>query len=74
MGSRGEDFARQFTTGGIEMRRLLLVVLGLCLTTGYASAQTFASITGEVKDSSGGLVPNVTVTATNTGTNAQPSP
>jgi hypothetical protein len=53
------------------MRKLLFVfVLGLCLPAGYASAQTFASLTGEVRDSSGAVVPNVAVTATNTGTNA----
>ncbi len=52
------------------MRRFVLVVLGVCLTMGYASAQTFASLTGEVRDPSGAVVPNVSVTATNAGTNA----
>ena len=34
------------------------------------SAQTLGTITGEVRDSSGGLIPGATVTVTNTGTNA----
>ena len=34
------------------------------------SAQTLGTITGEVKDSSGAIIPGVTVTATNTATNA----
>jgi hypothetical protein len=33
-------------------------------------AQTLGTITGEVKDSSGAVIPGATVTATNTGTNA----
>jgi hypothetical protein len=36
---------------------------------GIASAQTFGSIGGEVRDPSGALVPNATVTVTNTATN-----
>src|SRR5712691_5924087 len=50
--------------------RQLLLVLGLCLTIGVASAQTFGEITGEVKDQSGAVAPNASVTATNTATNA----
>ena len=33
-------------------------------------AQTLGTITGEVKDASGAVIPGATVTATNTGTNA----
>ncbi len=52
------------------MRKLFFVV-GLCLASGLAvHAQTAAQITGEVRDSSGGVVPNVAITATNIGTNA----
>jgi hypothetical protein len=53
------------------MRRLLFV-LGLCLASGLAvHAQTAGQITGEVRDASGAVVPNVTITATNTGTSAE---
>jgi len=48
----------------------LFVLLGLCLPIGVASAQTFGEITGEVKDQSGAIAPNVPVTAANTATNA----
>src|SRR5260370_38272683 len=50
--------------------RQLWIVLGLCLTMGAASAQTFGEITGEVKDQSGAVAPNAPITATNTATNA----
>src|SRR5713101_8036296 len=50
--------------------RQLFVFLGLCLSIGVASAQTFGEITGEVKDQSGAVAPNAAVTATNTDTNA----
>ena len=49
--------------------RQLFVLLGLVLTIGVASAQTFGEITGEVTDQSGAIAPNASVTATNTGTN-----
>src|SRR5579863_3394342 len=49
--------------------RQLLLVLGLCLPIGIASAQTFGDITGEVKNQSGAVVPGVPVTVTNSGTN-----
>ncbi len=39
----------------------------LCCTSAFA--QTFGEITGEVKDPSGAIAQNATVTATNTGTN-----
>src|SRR5260370_38409755 len=50
--------------------RQLLILLGLTLTIGTASAQTFGEITGEVKDQSGAVVPGVPVLVTNTDTNA----
>src|SRR3974390_3593172 len=50
------------------MRRLL--VAGMFLAMGVASGQTLGEITGEVKDQSGAVAPNATVTVTNTGTNA----
>src|SRR5712691_93540 len=50
--------------------RQLFVFLGLFLSIGVVSAQTFGEITGEVKDQSGAVAPNASVTATNTATNA----
>jgi hypothetical protein len=53
------------------MRRifpLLFVVLSLVAVP--VSAQTLGTITGEVKDASGAVIPGAIVTATNTGTNA----
>jgi hypothetical protein len=44
-------------------------VLGLLAFSGLAFSQTFAAVTGEVTDTTGAVMPNVTVTATNTGTN-----
>src|SRR6266853_786014 len=51
------------------MRKLILC-LGLCLSIGIWSAQTFGEITGEVRDASGAVVPRAAVAATNTATNA----
>jgi hypothetical protein len=45
----------------------VLVWLFLCVP---CSAQTLGTITGEVKDSSGAIIPGVTVTASNNATNA----
>jgi hypothetical protein len=45
-----------------------VVVCLLLATPGFA--QTMGTITGEVKDSSGGVIPGATVTAQNVGTNA----
>src|SRR5712692_2468989 len=50
--------------------RHLVMVMGLCLPIGVASAQTSGEITGEVKDQSGAVAPNAAVTVTNTATNA----
>ena len=53
------------------MRRLFpLLFVGLLLTAIPVGAQTLGTITGEVKDSSGAIIPGATVTATNTATNA----
>ena len=41
----------------------------LCVAMGVASAQTSGEITGEVKDPSGAVMPNASVTVTNTATN-----
>src|SRR5437879_9382442 len=49
--------------------RHLLLTLGLCLPIGIVSAQTFGEITGEVKDQSGAVAPNASLTVTNTATN-----
>ena len=50
------------------MRRLVFV-LGLVLPASIGYAQTFGEITGEVKDPSGAVTPNASVTVTNTATN-----
>jgi hypothetical protein len=52
------------------MRTVVLVVCLLGLTLGIASAQTFGEIGGEVRDPSGALIPNATVTVINTATSA----
>ncbi len=49
--------------------RTILLILGLCVPIGIASAQTAGEINGEVKDPSGAAVPSVPVTATNAATN-----
>src|SRR5215469_14175318 len=54
------------------MRSTVLIV-GLCLSAGLASAQTFAAITGEVRDQSGAVVPNAPIAATNVATNVSRS-
>ena len=51
--------------------RIRLLVLGCCLMAGEAGfGQTFGSIDGEARDSTGAVVAGVTVSATNSGTNA----
>ena len=52
------------------MRRTLAWSAVFLLFSTPCFAQTMGTITGEVRDSSGGVVPGVTVTAQNTGTNA----
>jgi hypothetical protein len=52
------------------MRRGMSTVLVWFITCVPCMAQTLGTITGEVKDSTGGVIPGATVTATNTGTNA----
>jgi len=52
------------------MRRSVFAVMVWLITCVPCMAQTLGTITGEVKDGSGGVVPGVTVTATNAGTNA----
>ena len=49
--------------------RQFVLFLGLCLPMSVATAQTFGEITGEVKDPSGAVTPNVSVTVANTATN-----
>jgi hypothetical protein len=52
------------------MRRILLVAWTWLLLVVPCSAQTLGTITGEVRDSSGAVIPGVAVTAINTATNA----
>ena len=47
--------------------RGLLAVVCMCAFAGSAHAQGMGSIFGKVTDSSGGIVPGVTVTVTGTG-------
>ena len=51
------------------MKKLLVVLGLLCATFDTALAQTSGEITGEVKDPSGAVMPNASVTVTNTATN-----
>src|ERR1700757_976566 len=53
--------------------RHVLLIFGLCLSVGLATAQTFGSITGEVRDPSGAVMPNASVTATNVATSVSRS-
>lgn len=52
------------------MRKALFCLLLLIALVLPMSAQTFGEITGEVKDSTGALIPGATVTVTNSATNA----
>jgi hypothetical protein len=51
------------------MKRLFQMAALLCAAMGVAAAQTSGEITGEVKDPSGAIMPNASVTVTNTATN-----
>ena len=52
------------------MRRTLLVLFTWLILCAPSFAQTLGTITGEVRDSTGGLVPGATVTVVNKATNA----
>jgi hypothetical protein len=52
------------------MRRTLLVLFAWLIICAPGFAQTLGTITGEVRDSTGGLVPGATVTVVNKATNA----
>lgn len=52
------------------MRRILCTAVTWLALSAPALAQTLGTITGEVKDSAGGVVPGVTVTVVNKATNA----
>ena len=53
--------------------RAALFIMGCFLPLSVASAQTFGAITGEVKDPSGAVAPDATVTAANIATNVSRS-
>ena len=57
------------TSMTISMVRLLILACGL-VTCRVAFSQTFGSIDGETRDSTGAVVAAVTVSVTNNGTNA----
>src|SRR5438876_4347115 len=59
-----------FSEGAFPMRRTLFVGLTWLLVCVPSFAQTLGTITGEVRDSSGAVIPGVTVTVVNKATNA----
>jgi hypothetical protein len=48
--------------------RHVVLILGMCLPAAFLSAQTFGSITGEIRDPSGAVTPNASVVVTNVAT------
>ncbi|RPI52852.1 MAG: carboxypeptidase regulatory-like domain-containing protein, partial [Acidobacteria bacterium] len=69
--SRGGLAGRYFLKGASVMRRnVSLVLVWLLMVCVPAGAQTLGTITGDVKDASGAVIPGASVTAQNTSTNA----
>src|SRR5262247_367487 len=56
--------------GAVPMRRALFVGMASLLLCAPSFAQTLGTITGEVKDSTGAVLPGATVTVINKATNA----
>lgn len=52
------------------MQRFLILIALTCALAGWAAAQTFGEITGEVRDPSGSVAVGARVTSVNAGTNA----
>ena len=50
---------------------LLVMAASLCLAAAASAQSTFATVSGVVEDSSGGVLPGVTVTAQNEQTGLQ---
>ena len=71
IGAANREFGRKTILGGFMRRSLLLLTvvfsMGLCLVP-TGRAQENATITGTVTDSTGAVVPNVTITLTNQAT------
>src|SRR5688572_20391370 len=59
--------SRKAACAMLRQASAVLIWLALCVA---CSAQTLGTITGDVKDSSGAIIPGATVTAQNTSTNA----
>src|SRR6266567_1664201 len=63
-----EDSPRPSVQGVCMLKRRAWALPALMAMIGAASAQDAGQIVGAVRDPSGGAIPNVTVTATETGT------